>query len=342
MVETCYPKFAAANKQQLIRDHFVHSLPSDYQTFLLSTNAGKIDEALNSALLYESMKSKTDEKNKGMTQSKFSGKLRNRNHNSQSYTVSDNRAANSTKHKDDLCHFCGKKGHYARDCYKKKNYNERKTQNNVESVAARYFLTLQIGDGIEELLLDTGASESIIPAVRYDAENKWKAENKSTLADGSQMSASGTINLPVKTLDGNFLLEHNFTVAPVNKCYIGTDVLELLGAVVDIKMKIVKTADGLRLPLHAASAASGQQSTVVSSLDIDDVHFLTKETPQIYPDVGTCVDEMLTMKINNLADKYEDIFSGIGKPDLVKCYINTTDNVPVNLPSYRLPIHLKD
>ena len=31
----------------------------------------------------------------------------------------------------------------------------------------------------------------------------------------------------------------------------------------------------------------------------------------------------------------------IGKTDLVEHHIVTTDNIPVNLPSYRLPMHLK-
>ena len=52
LVEKVYPKFAATNKQALIRDFFVHSLPLDFQKFLMTTNSNKIEEALNSALLF--------------------------------------------------------------------------------------------------------------------------------------------------------------------------------------------------------------------------------------------------------------------------------------------------
>lgn len=51
LVEKVYPRFASANKQCLIRDFFVHSLPTDYQKFLMSSKADKIEDALNSALM---------------------------------------------------------------------------------------------------------------------------------------------------------------------------------------------------------------------------------------------------------------------------------------------------
>ena len=54
LVEKVYPKFAANNRQLLIRDYFVHSLPQEYQKFLWTTNSAKIEDALNAALLFES------------------------------------------------------------------------------------------------------------------------------------------------------------------------------------------------------------------------------------------------------------------------------------------------
>ena len=60
LVEKIYPKFAASNKQSLIRDFFVHSLPDDYQKFIMSTNSTKIEEALNAAIMFESMAKRYD------------------------------------------------------------------------------------------------------------------------------------------------------------------------------------------------------------------------------------------------------------------------------------------
>ncbi len=50
-----YTRFAAANKQCLICDYFVRSLSTDCQTILWSVNTKKIQDALNAALLFESM-----------------------------------------------------------------------------------------------------------------------------------------------------------------------------------------------------------------------------------------------------------------------------------------------
>ena len=46
LVEKAYPKFAAGNKQCLTRDIFVHSLPVDYQKFLISSPSDKIEQSI--------------------------------------------------------------------------------------------------------------------------------------------------------------------------------------------------------------------------------------------------------------------------------------------------------
>ena len=337
LVEKCYGKFAAANKQQLIRDYFVHSLPNDYQKFLLSTSATKIEEALNSALLYESMRSKTEQKpvNKGWTHTKGFGKFDQRG------GASSNHVPVQNKKFGDECHFCQEKGHFARDCFKKKKYLANKSRQNVDCVAARYFITLQIGDGVEEMLLDTGASVSILPASRYVPTGSYDGDL--TLADGSKMKFGGSLELDVVSVDGEFLLKHKFCVAPVEKCYIGTDILESLGAVVNLQKRTLTTDKNIILPLQAVALCLGHRSAVVSSVDLEnEIQFLTDDVPASDIQEGTCIDENLRSDIENLLDSHGDIFSGIGKTDLVKHYIVTSDNVPVNLPSYRLPIHLKD
>ncbi len=77
---------------------------------------------------------------------------------------------------------------------------------------------------------------------------------------------------------------------------------------------------------------------VLSDIDWDDVSFLTDDVPK---HKQICTDDILS-KIEVVLDSYNDLFSGIGKTDLVTHHIQTTDDVPINLPSYRLPVHLKD
>lgn len=138
LVEKVYPKFAASNKQLLIRDIFVHSLSHEYQRFLLSAPSLKIEDALNAALMYESMKPKNVEyKN---------FKIRAQ-HNVKKYDAPKKNVSEET------CHFCQKKGHYARDCYKKKLAANKinVSSKSVESMTAKYFVALQIGNNIEEM-----------------------------------------------------------------------------------------------------------------------------------------------------------------------------------------------
>ena len=334
LIEKCYSRFAAANKQQLIRDYFVHSLPKDYQKFLWSTTTTKIDEALNNALLYESMKPKNEVKDsyKGMTQSE---QVQQRKYVGNA-PINSNRSRNT-----DACFFCHKTGHYARDCLQKKSFMEGLKKPSVNAIAARYFVTLQVGQGIEEMLLDTGASISILPANRYDVTNYCNSELR--VADGRIMKSTGSVTLPICSVDGNFLLDHEFYIAPVDKCYIGTDILEKLGAVVDIQKRIITTEQNVVIEMSSEAACLGRRSTVVSSVEIeDDVQYLTGDVPEDVTEPTSCVDGFKKKEMETLLESYENLFSGIGKTELVKHYIHTEDNVPVNLPSYRLPVQLKD
>lgn len=49
------------------------------------------------------------------------------------------------------------------------------------------------------------------------------------------MRASGSINLPIKTMDGDWMLDHEFYIAPVTSGLLGTDVLDRVGAVLNLR-----------------------------------------------------------------------------------------------------------
>ena len=119
LVEKIYPKFASANKQCLIRDIFVHSLPADYQKFLVTSNSAKIEEAVNCALLYESMKVKATTDNINYKSVYHKDKKRG--------MIRHEVTERSSSSGDKVCNFCHKPGHFARDCYKKKRYLEEKS-----------------------------------------------------------------------------------------------------------------------------------------------------------------------------------------------------------------------
>lgn len=56
LVESCYANFASINKRQLVEDFIVHHSLQDLKTAVLSTQCSKLDEAVNSALMADSMR----------------------------------------------------------------------------------------------------------------------------------------------------------------------------------------------------------------------------------------------------------------------------------------------
>ena len=295
LVENVYPRFAASNKLLLTRDIFVHSLPNDFQRFLLSISSNKIEEVLNSALMYESMKPKTID----------------------SKPLKDQFVGARKKISDEKCHYCHQKGHYARDCYKKKMHGDRKfpeTRRSVDAMTAKYFAALQIGDNIEEMLVDTGAAVSVLPVSRYKAESDSTA--KFTLADGSILKSSGILKLPVKTLDGKLLACHQFQVADVNKTYLGADLLEHLNAVINLRDSSIDIGVS-QIPLHIGSEGGRNGFQCLENVDfIDDVEFLTGDVPSLEDDDNSQgsykIDQNVSKELDKLLDSYSNSFTGIG------------------------------
>lgn len=345
LVEKVYPKFAAANKQCLIRDVFVHSLPNDYQKYLYTSNSSKIEEALNSALLYESMKK--------ATANTYSNSTKPRYPKNSDKTAFNNGAGKSPVTQTqsttgETCHFCHKTGHFARDCFKKQQYNKKKEARNTEkkefgSMTAKYSVALQVDDGVEELMVDTGAEVSVLPASRYRGSG---ASITLYMADGTAMRTKGQLSVKLKTLDGRELMEHPFEIADVKKCYVGSDIMEKLGAVVDYGKHEFIINENVRIPLSKNCSNDKEKFIVLSDIDYgDDVEFLTNDVPEINDNsfaVGNLCNDDEKNKLLQKLNSYDDLFHGIGKTHLVQHFIPTVDNVPINLPSYRLPVHLKN
>ena len=212
----------------------MHSLPVDYQKFLIST-PDKIEQALNSAILYESMKPKDSSTTFKKSFVKGNDSFKNKQQDKTDKPTTSSQYQGQPKKEDSGtgCYFCKKPGHFARDFFKKKKFLENKNSEadkNVQAIGGKYFVTLHLDDCLEELLVDTGAAVSVLPASRYSASDHSSC--MLTLADGRQMKSDGCLTFRVTTPDGHFLCDQKFFVADVNKPYLGTELLESANGVI--------------------------------------------------------------------------------------------------------------
>ena len=309
LVEKIYPKFAASNKQSLIRDFFVHSLPDDYQRFILSTNSTKIEEALNAAIMYESMVQRHDLQKPAYYKPRYRKDERDgqdRRHERQDrYSKPKSR---------DACHFCQEVGHYAKDCAKKKNYQQKpksgsyQERKSVDGINGKCYLTLQLGSNLEEMMVDTGAEISILPASRYSPDIATKTPL--TVADGNILDTFGYVTLPVRTLDGRKISDHKFCVAAVDKCYLGYDILKNTGAEISIACDTI-CLKGIKMKLHKGEKGNSNNmfSVVADIAFVDDVHFLTEGTPNVLDDNIKNFPEKCD--VDSLLSNFEGMFEGI-------------------------------
>lgn len=324
LIEKVYPKFAMGNKQCLIRDFFVHKLPRDYQRFLLTANSSKIEDALNAALRYESTRIRSSYGTPLLKSDSYTN-----NHERGRY-----RYATNIK-----CYYCHGAGHYAANCHKKARENEYLPgSKNVNALNGSYFVTLQVSNRMQTFMLDTGAAVSILPEGLFETTT---LENINlTLADGRKLVSAGKTTQNLYTIDGQYLCSHEFCVANIRRAYLGRDVLRRLDAVIHIGEGVVTCRGGIQIKLTTSEQNTEDCFPVLSDIDYDDGAFLTKDVETTGHNDAVCHEG--TPDVDKLLREHSETFKGIGKTTLVQHYIPTTDNVPINIPSYRLPMHLKN
>ncbi len=67
------------------------------------------------------------------------------------------------------CFVCGKAGHIAKNCYqnKSKEAQSGRFKPTVNTLSGSYYVTLQLGGSVEQLLMDTGATVSVVPDCHF-------------------------------------------------------------------------------------------------------------------------------------------------------------------------------
>ena len=354
VVQSCFSKFAKASRDQLIRDKFVHGLGDSLRSAVLNQKCEKVEEAVQAALLAESVqktlhsKKKYDER-RNQAVSSTGSKQQNT---SRPQTASAPQGYSSFKPR---CYECNRVGHLARDCQQSQSSapssttrqlrsntatvpSDKKKVSSIRHVVSERPVVTGIVNGCRvRLLVDSGASGSVLPRSGFAAESSQPHEFRTATGDGMQIDGSLNTHLKLDGWEG----EHTFFVGDVSQPTLGMDFLKHHGVVVDMatgKLLIsgFEIADGFATESNGEQKVCDDELVVLALIDaeelIGDQELRAKETKVTFDSEAD----------RRVKEKWPNLFVGLGTAEGIEHQILTGDAAPVCLPSYRVPIHLMD
>ncbi|KAG1656523.1 putative acyl-CoA dehydrogenase fadE25 [Nymphon striatum] len=233
LVEACYGGFAARNKQQLIRDFFLHRLSPDLKAAVLNTQASKLDEVVSAALMAESLRPSRAPGVPVSARIKSKGSI--------------------------TCFYCRKPGHIRSSCPKLsatfskppsdvQKYRQKTAIVSSVDVSPRFLIPVRIQNSLQFWLLDCGGQTSCLPNSMFFADMPVSSNVRVRAANGKCMNISGMRNLHF--MIGNHSFEHLFTVVELPGLPIlGMDLLRKMEATVDFNKGTLVFGDGETLCL---------------------------------------------------------------------------------------------
>ncbi|KAG1690259.1 Gag-Pol polyprotein [Nymphon striatum] len=233
LVEACYGGFAARNKQQLIRDFFLHRLSPDLKAAVLNTQASKLDEVVSAALMAESLRPSRAPGVPVSARIKSKGSI--------------------------TCFYCRKPGHVRSSCPKLsatfskppsdvQKFRQKTAMVSSVDVSPRFLIPVKIQNSLQYWLLDCGGQTSCLPNSMFFADMPVSSNVRVRAANGKCMNISGMRNLHF--MIGNHSFEHSFTVVELPGLPIlGMDLLRKMEATVDFNKGTLVFGDGETLCL---------------------------------------------------------------------------------------------
>lgn len=351
LVNGCYPKFAASNREQMVRDRFVHGLSEELKTVVLNGRNTKLEEAVETALMAENVRQTLAS---GGRSGGASGAQQRK---------SKEGGAEDVKPKEFRCYQCNKVGHKAMMCPKKLAVTAKPSPavKCISERKLRPMIPCVINGAKVELLVDTGSTTSILPQRMF--EPTVRESQAFVTANGKPLEIAGRLK-DCNVQIGEWIGRHHFYVGDVSCGVIGMDFLTRTGAVVDtnavpVRLSFAEEAKG---PQTSAVRSPIEREDLARAIDPgsdsdDDTGLAVIASVQEQSGEGFIVGEDLVEEVetdgapgsdgpNELAAdvtrEWSHVFEGLGKTDLVVHAIRTGEATPICSPSYRLPRHLID
>ena len=341
-VEACYGRFAKANKEQLVRDAFVHGLPQHMKTPVLDRNSARLCDALEAALLIEQNRKTVDRPS--------------HNNHQKSDSQKKTEAAPGDK-RNATCYKCQRKGHFADEC----RTQQRKSapSHGVSSLVPQHAqkddrpkLPATVNGCKVVFVADSGATLSVLPRDQFAADNP--SSTRLQVADKREMRVDGTLDCTVSFGPRKF--QHTFRIADVASPLLGVDFLKendvTISSVNGRYTAHIPTAEGKSS--RPPDESNGESPTEVVDIveEKEGLMFISSIESlggagilpnDLSPEVaeGESLAEVKMKKFeDDVFEKWPYMFEGLGHTSLVKHKIETGDAAPIRSPSYRVPSHL--
>ena len=334
VVAECYPAFAKANKAQLVRDMFVHGLPRHLQTAVFNQVNAKLEEAVQAAILAESVRKTMAASSKGKTESKSWKKEEPGRKRKEGSAV--------------VCYNCHEAGHYKSDCPKgpgsSSQGGKREVKNVLGSGSDRPTIVATVNGRQTTFLVDTGSSASILPNSEFPAKKK-PSKQKFRAANGKPVRMVGRLDC---LLDfDSWTAQHCFEVGEVSEPLLGTDFLKKHKLQIDTEtmsvrrreVEILSRLDELRSPDDSDSAEEMTIISLVNGGEMPEGQVMAREDD--LASERSSQSPFVDVEQRKFLERWDHLFQGLGHVDQISHRIETGDAKPISLPSHRIPIHLR-
>ena len=346
LVEQVYPRFAAANKALLSRDFFVCGLKEPLQSAVLNAGTSrKLEDVVNTALMCQSLRGRLSHAGPAVSAAGSS-----RRGAFPAAPAGGGLGSAGPRPAGPVCWGCGGRGHVIARCSRTQGARPRQ----VEGLSARppdgrLYLDPEIDGQRIQLLVDSGATVSCLPAMFSPQEAAQ--EQCITAANGTELEVYGMYRGSVRLEDQ--VEQHAFFVTDVRQGVMGMDLLQKFGALIDVQHREVRPAGSKRLPssgggekqqfhgcptagggatsqhagLLTAAAPTDSEPELVTDEDFSNfaqIALISAEDLMSECDSGDTPVHGPSEHLDELLGEFNDVFSGLGRTQLIEHRIVTT------------------
>ncbi|KAG1713929.1 Gag-Pol polyprotein [Nymphon striatum] len=301
-------------------------LADDLKSAMLCTQFTKLDDAVNSTLMAESMReifkvknwavmykpfTQVDKQDKTVT-CFYCKKAGHFKRNCPKLNVGVSRTNRIRQNKPVTCFYCKKAGHFKSNC-PKLNVGVSKTAILECDISSRFLLPVQLQHGcVQDFLVDSGGQSSCLPHAHFVSDGDYGRKLRFRSVNGTEIKVTGfkTLNM---IINGQ-RFTHKFPIVNmVGSPILGIDLLKKMRATICFKDGLIKLGNGSTFTLKPENIVKdyfAEASNIVDSRECDEKLDFNGETSDWFIEMAK-VDNCYIAQKEDLAPKIEEESSWI-------------------------------